>query len=120
MKITEWIIQCNAWIFRTRPLPTEDIIWDVGYDGWRARFNPKFKDSGGASEGGGGSIPAKIVSKSGTCYIVDLYENDLVTASQTNQSVALLQLSYNDTLPAGTWVMVSESALGSTGGGNVN
>lgn len=76
------------------------------------------------SGGGGGSavstFPAKVVSKSGLYHLCDIYANGIDNAaSATNQKVFVLQLNLAETLPAGTWIMVSQSQIGETGGGNV-
>jgi hypothetical protein len=73
-----------------------------------------------AGEAGGTStFPCKIISKSGAFYNVEKYENGIDFTTTGEAKVFILQLNFGDTLPAGTWIMASESAMGSTGGGNV-
>jgi hypothetical protein len=83
----------------------------------RAKF---FTKGGGGGGGGVPVIPAKVLSKSGIYYICDLYGSGIdnpVTAE--DQKVFVLQLNLAETLPVGTWIIVSMSQIGETGGGNV-
>lgn len=70
---------------------------------------------------GGGArsiVPAKIVSKDGAFYIIDMYANGLdQAATATNLTAKVLMLNYASTLPAGTEIMVSSSYVIETGGG---
>jgi hypothetical protein len=65
------------------------------------------------------TYPCKILSKDGAFYNVEEYENGIDSTTTGTAKVFILQLNFGDTLPAGTWIMASESAMGSTGGGNV-
>ena len=72
--------------------------------------------------GGGGSClyPAKVLSKSGLYHLCDIYGNGIDNAATLEgQKVFILQLNLAETLTTGTWIMVSESQIGATGGGNV-
>ena len=90
--------------------------------GWTGSTRPEGVTPGadGGGESAGGSVPAKVVSKSGLYYLCDLFADGIDSAATAeNQKVFVLQLNLAETLPAGTWIMVSESAIGETGGGNV-
>ena len=77
---------------------------------------PGMPSRGGSS----GSIPAKIKSKSGIYYVCDLYGSGIDSpATATDQKVFVLQLNLAETLPVDSWIMVSLSQVGATGGGNV-
>ena len=72
------------------------------------------------SGGGTGCLPAKIVSKVGGFYKVDVYANGFDTAATaTNQMAKVLMLNYAQTLPADTEVIISSNYVASTGGGDV-
>ena len=62
-------------------------------------------------------LPAKIVSKTGAFYLVDIYANGYDSAVTINGVIAkVLSLNYAETLPAGTEVVVLSSSLSATGG----
>lgn len=63
------------------------------------------------SVSGGGGIPGEIISGSGNTYQVDIYRNGL-SGSATRVSVRQLQIGSGETIPAGTWTMVSQLADG--------
>lgn len=73
------------------------------------------------STGGGvSSYPAKVKSKSGLYHLCDIYGSGIDGAvTSADQKVFVLQLNLAETLPAGTWIIVSMSQIGLTGGGNV-
>ena len=63
-------------------------------------------------------VPAKVKSKSGAFYVVDLYENGIDSAAtQTNIPIYVLEINFSNTIPAGTWIMANYSYMGVTGGG---
>ena len=67
---------------------------------------------------GSSVVPAKIVSKDGAFYLVDLYADGFdEAATETNVLAQILMLNYADTLPAGTKVLVASNYIDSTGGG---
>lgn len=65
--------------------------------------------------------PAKITSKDGggLFYNIDKYEDGIDSPSTGTAKIYILQLAMADTLPNGTWIIASSSAVGVTGGGNV-
>jgi hypothetical protein len=106
------------------PLDSETIFWTTGEDG----IQPHLRDERRASASNrsappalseSGVFPCKIVSKSGAFYNVDKYENGIDNAKTGTAKVYVLQLNFADTLPVGTWIVASESQIGTTGGGNV-
>ncbi|HCE46166.1 MAG TPA: hypothetical protein DET40_21690 [Lentisphaeria bacterium] len=61
-------------------------------------------------------VPAKIVSKDGAFYVVDLYANGYDKAYTTYHVTAQIQLlNFAETLPAGTPIVVLSSFIASTG-----
>jgi hypothetical protein len=64
-------------------------------------------------------FPCKITGKSGAFYTVEKYENGIDAATTGEGNVYVLMLNFADTLPNGTWIVASESQMGTTGGGNV-
>jgi hypothetical protein len=73
-----------------------------------------------AGEAGGTStFPCKVVSKSGAFYNVEKYENGIDGVTTGTAKLFVLSVPLGETVPAGTWVMASESAMGITGGGYV-
>jgi hypothetical protein len=70
--------------------------------------------------GDNGCYPARVLSKDGTTYLCDLYENGVgLPATRTNVPVLVLQIEPAETIPAGTWIMAAQSAIGAIGGGGV-
>ena len=106
------------------PLDSESILWTRGPDGMTAhvRDTPAAVSAPAASasaSSSSGSFPCKIDSKSGAFYNVYKYENGIDAASTGTAKVYILGLNFAGTLPAGTWIVASESQIGTTGGGNV-
>ena len=70
--------------------------------------------------GAGGSLPAKIKSKiegEDNTYFADLYEdNPDNAATKTDIRVKIMQLVTTETVPADTWLLVTQ--IGSDGSGN--
>lgn len=74
----------------------------------------------GGGGGGAGVVPAKVTAKSGLYYECDLYGSGIDSpATLEDQKVFVLQLNLAETLPVGSWIMVSTTQIGATGGGNV-
>jgi hypothetical protein len=118
------IAQLRAKFQSLTPLDTSTIYWETGPDGMAAHVRdlphagsaarPQSAESASV-----GTFPCKILSKSGAFYNVGKYENGIDLPTTGAAKVFVLQLNFGDTLPVGTWIMASESAMGSTGGGNV-
>lgn len=70
----------------------------------------------GSGGSGGGSIPAKVLSGSGVVYSVQLYANGKTQASTGTGTVVVLNMSSFETIPVGSWIMVSQAVLTYTGG----
>ena len=68
--------------------------------------------------GGSASCPAKIKSKTGIYYLVDLYANGIDSKpSEEDAKLFILELNFGETLKQDTWVMANTNAIGLTGGG---
>jgi hypothetical protein len=70
------------------------------------------------SGGGGGStsIPAQIVSGIGIVYNITLYANGKTQPSTGSGTTVVLNMDSFETLPVGSWIMVSPTKLTYTGG----
>lgn len=106
------------------PLDSESILWTRGPDGMTAHVRDipaavSAPAASAASSSSSGSFPCKIIDKAGAFYNVDKYENGIDAASTGTAQVYILGLNFADTLPDGTWIIASESQIGTTGGGNV-
>lgn len=75
---------------------------DIGQDGTVSEID---EDGNGTPRSGGG-LAGKVVSGSGTSYVVDLYESSLTTASQ-RVSASAPYLNSTETIPAGDWVSLT-------------
>jgi len=70
----------------------------------------------GGSSSGSSVVPAKIVSKDGAFYLVDLYEDGFdEDPTEEDVTAQILMLNYAETLPAGTEVLVASSYIDATG-----
>lgn len=104
-------------IATTRPVDSDDIVWSED-GGLQAHFRDEPEGEGGS--GSGSSVfPCKITGKSGAFYTVDKYEDGIDGPSTGTAKVYVLQLNLASELPEGTWIIVSSSSIGITGGGNV-
>jgi hypothetical protein len=61
--------------------------------------------------GGGGGIPGEVVSGSGDTYTVTIYPNGLLGTTE-NVTVTQLQIDAGETIPAGTWAIVTQMGDG--------
>lgn len=57
--------------------------------------------------GGGGGFPGKVVSGTGSTYLVDVYEAGL-SAAPTQRTVTQLSIASGETIPADTWAIVGK------------
>jgi hypothetical protein len=75
---------------------------------------PKGGGEGGTSD----AWPAKVKSKAGANYIVDIYANGKEeAATETDIEVDIMEINYASTFPAYSWVIVHNSERVVTGGG---
>ena len=114
-----WVKRSEFDELRTMVFGIRSNTFDVKYhaSGLNIDYNPT-SDEGVATPST--TCPAKVVSKEGIYYLCDIYADGIdSTASATTQRVFVLQLNLAETLPAGTWIMVSSSSIGQTGSGNV-
>jgi hypothetical protein len=106
------------------PNDSEDILIVKGPDGWHARLRDQQQPAQSGTpesqaDAASSTFPCKIIDKSGAFYNVYKYEDGIDAASTGTAKVYILGLNFADTLPTGTWIVASESQIGTTGGGNV-
>jgi hypothetical protein len=70
---------------------------------------PAFPAATAQTSSGGGGIPGKVLSGSGSTYSVALYENGPASASTKTVTVTQLQIATGETIPAGTWAIVAKT-----------
>ena len=125
MNIYSWVEAVNRWIGRTRPIDTDDISWHTNSLGWHAILKRPPEEinvnQSGVSASDVGPYPALVKSKGSGYYVCDIYENGTgEDPTLLNQEVRVLMLNLAETIPSSTWIMVSLSSIGQTGGGNVS
>lgn len=89
------------------------ITFNFGTDSPAITFTPSdlaSPGSGGSSTSvaGGGGIPARIVSGSGSAYTIDLYENGPSARATNRVAATQLQIAAGEAIPAGTSTLASK------------